>query len=613
MLRPVAVPIPTNTTDPMPAATSPGSSTSGRVAPPSPAASMMITAPMTGFPKIVEIAAKAAGRGHDRLGLVRGPLTNDPDRQHPEGATEGDQRCLRTQDRAQADAGHRRQEDAWQLDRGVGAGVKAARGAMPALTRKADDGDRDRDAGDREDRHRPPRGRRCETQRRGQVLVEPVLHRDGQLQEEPAGDGDDDPDHAGEHEQADVAAAADQGAGVDRLEWRVRSRKPRSCGGGHATGRHRPSGHSRATRRRPVECRGALRGSAHLVRRIAGRPMRTFSVILVAIITSVLVAACGSSSSELTDKDWWLSAITEKTPAYQGVVPPEDKGKYAIIFNPQGTFNATADCNVVSGTYTTSGSNGLSDRARPVDAGGLPRRLVRRPVHPRAEQRDELRRRERRAHDHAGRGWDARVRPGCRPGRERRGRRHRHADRKRRRRRHRPPRARPRRRARRRSPSPSPTPRPTARPSAGASATPKPTATPAPTPVPTPKPTATPAPTPVPGADLVGRTWRLTTITERVPAFQGVVPEADRDKYTIDFSTNGSFSARADCNTVNGTWTATSSGGLDITVGPSSLVACDEGSFADLYVLGLSNAASYTVASNTLTITLQDQGTLAFQ
>ena len=40
---------------------------------------------------------------------------------------------------------------------------------------------------------------------------------------------------------------------------------------------------------------------------------------------------------------------------------------------------------------------------------------------------------------------------------------------------------------------------------------------------------------------------------------------------------------------------------------------CGEGSFSDLYILGLSNAASYTVAGTTLTITLHDQGTLVYQ
>ena len=50
-----------------------------------------------------------------------------------------------------------------------------------------------------------------------------------------------------------------------------------------------------------------------------------------------------------------------------------------------------------------------------------------------------------------------------------------------------------------------------------------------------------------------------------------------------------------------------------ITVGPMTTVACPDGSLADLFVLGLGNAASYTVANNALTITLHDQGTLAFK
>ncbi len=142
----------------------------------------------------------------------------------------------------------------------------------------------------------------------------------------------------------------------------------------------------------------------------------------------------------------------------------------------------------------------------------------------------------------------------------------------------------------------------------------KPTATPAPTPTPTPKPTPTPTPkpTPAPGADLVGPTWRLSAITEKVPAFQGVVPEADRDKYTLVFAANGTFTAVADCNTVAGTWTAGAGGTLDLAVGPSTLVYCGDGSLSDLYILGLGNAVSYAVANGTLTITLRDQGTLVY-
>ncbi len=38
------------------------------------------------------------------------------------------------------------------------------------------------------------------------------------------------------------------------------------------------------------------------------------------------------------------------------------------------------------------------------------------------------------------------------------------------------------------------------------------------------------------GSDLTGKTWQLTALTEKVPAFQGVVPEADQANYTIEFS-----------------------------------------------------------------------------
>ncbi len=59
-LRPVRDPAPVKTSEPTPVATRPGRSTRGSVGPPSPAASMMMTAPMMGEPKIVARAAKLA-------------------------------------------------------------------------------------------------------------------------------------------------------------------------------------------------------------------------------------------------------------------------------------------------------------------------------------------------------------------------------------------------------------------------------------------------------------------------------------------------------------------------------------------------------------------------
>ena len=119
------------------------------------------------------------------------------------------------------------------------------------------------------------------------------------------------------------------------------------------------------------------------------------------------------------------------------------------------------------------------------------------------------------------------------------------------------------------------------------------------------------------GSGLTGKTWQLTAITESVPAFQGVVPEADQANYTIEFLADGTFSAKADCNQVSGTFVtadpAAASGDLQIVLGPSTLAMCPEGSLSDMYVAGLGRAQSYAVANSELTITLEDGGTLAFK
>jgi len=120
-----------------------------------------------------------------------------------------------------------------------------------------------------------------------------------------------------------------------------------------------------------------------------------------------------------------------------------------------------------------------------------------------------------------------------------------------------------------------------------------------------------------PAADLIGKAWQLTAVTQKVPAFQGVVPADQQANYTIEFLPDGTFSAKADCNQVAGTFTtvdpSAASGDLEIVPGPSTAAACPEGSLADLYVLGLSSAATYAVENGELTLTLVDQGTLTFK
>jgi heat shock protein HslJ len=115
------------------------------------------------------------------------------------------------------------------------------------------------------------------------------------------------------------------------------------------------------------------------------------------------------------------------------------------------------------------------------------------------------------------------------------------------------------------------------------------------------------------GSSLTGKTWQLTAITEKVPAFQGVVPAADQANYTIEFKSDGTFNAKADCNQTSGTYTTTGSGGLTIVPGPTTLVACPEGSLSSQYIAGLGNSASYAIASSQLTITLTDGGTLVYK
>jgi heat shock protein HslJ len=109
---------------------------------------------------------------------------------------------------------------------------------------------------------------------------------------------------------------------------------------------------------------------------------------------------------------------------------------------------------------------------------------------------------------------------------------------------------------------------------------------------------------------LTGKTWQLTATSTKVPASQGVV--TDPQNYTIEFRSDGSFSAKADCNSVSGKYT-TSASAMTITPGPSTLVACPEGSLGDVFVAGLGNAASYAIANSQLTITTKDEATMTFK
>ena len=115
------------------------------------------------------------------------------------------------------------------------------------------------------------------------------------------------------------------------------------------------------------------------------------------------------------------------------------------------------------------------------------------------------------------------------------------------------------------------------------------------------------------GNPLTGKTWQWTTMQTTAPTTALAVPDAEQANYTIEFKSDGTFSSKADCNQVGGTYTATASNGLTINPGPSTLVACPEGSMGSVFINALSSSANYAIANGTLTITTMEASTLTFK
>jgi heat shock protein HslJ len=109
---------------------------------------------------------------------------------------------------------------------------------------------------------------------------------------------------------------------------------------------------------------------------------------------------------------------------------------------------------------------------------------------------------------------------------------------------------------------------------------------------------------------LTGTTWQWTASTTTAPASQSVVP--DPENYTIEFMDDGTFAAKVDCNQVLGEYTNPGGGALTITPGPSTLVACPEGSLSDVYLAGLTATTGYEITGGELVLTTTD-GTLTFE
>lgn len=337
--------------------------------------------------------------------------------------------------------------------------------------------------------------------------------------------------------------------------------------------------------------------------------MRRLALLVVAGLAAGLVAACGSDASALSAHPWQLVAYASKVPVYAGVVPEAERGLYTLTFATDGSLGGQADCNLFAGKYRTSGRDALTIEIGPSTLVACPDgSLGAIYVHALGNAASwVISGGQLTITTEAGSNLEFEAKQETEGS---------------------PSAATPEPTASSTpSPSPSPSPKPTASPSPKPTAAPtasptsqptsgpttKPTAAPTakPTPAPTAKPTAapTPAPTPPPPG-LTDGTWQLTGLTLTDPPFQGALPPAQQTSYTITFANNGTFSARADCNTVTGTYTTSGSNGLTLTLGPSTIVACPEGSYSDLYVLGLSLVSSYAINNDQLVLTTSDGGTL---
>ena len=272
-------------------------------------------------------------------------------------------------------------------------------------------------------------------------------------------------------------------------------------------------------------------------------------------------AAPPSGGSSLTARAWALSAVTGKTPAFQGVVPAYQQPDYTITFNADGTYSGTASCNEIAGTYKTSGDS-LTITAGPSTLAFCP------------QVADDVDFGTIFAHSLTQAATYTVTNDTL-----------------------------------------------TITLTDGGTMTFGPLEA-LPSKAPT-RPAGSLPPGARPPAELLGKTWKLTGITAMTPAFQGMVPAADQANYTIEFQADGRFTAKADCNQVAGTYEVhrggadpsasgaanlppgPGAGSMAILPGPSTLAACPPGSLADLFVLWLGNAGGFAIADNQLTLGLK--------
>ncbi len=87
--------------------------------------------------------------------------------------------------------------------------------------------------------------------------------------------------------------------------------------------------------------------------------IRRHAVLAAFLVAAMLVAACNiGGGTSLTGKTWQWASSSGSAPGELTEVP--DPSAYTIEFKDDGTFAAKADCNQVSGSYTTGDGGAMT-------------------------------------------------------------------------------------------------------------------------------------------------------------------------------------------------------------------------------------------------------------
>ena len=102
---------------------------------------------------------------------------------------------------------------------------------------------------------------------------------------------------------------------------------------------------------------------------------------------------------------------------------------------------------------------------------------------------------------------------------------------------------------------------------------------------------------------LPGTTWQLTLLQEAGTESPIKAVIEDPTAYTITFGEDGQMSIKADCNNANAEYTIGDAGTITITVGPTTLAACPEGSLSERFLTDLATVQSLKGDSEQILLT----------